>query len=422
MDDWVHGDEGTTDWNEVMAREDMIVGGPAVRLDTTVLSSMRPHRAAAPPVGVPVVKLFAVVGLVGATYDPMDDRPRFGSLPLNVAPDRSQNQVETRFATGQASPKKQRREDLGSSHPGGQPFTAMHEHAVGSAVSSEIAVEEVPVVGLEHVAEDVPLLLEEDVPSEPATERDLLRFFRETREEGEQQEKDKADLAFEKRREQVGFFKAQDESLRGVANGWGSLAKACGDIVRSMDDDDSGDEGLITGGVLDNRRPPFDPNLPYRIEWEVSEDMFAVVYLAEAADGKHVEGRDIQHADNLSSDLVAGHRASVGRRNSRGGVTNDEVISVGSSGADASPVNAAPTIDGFPVSPHSFEALMSTVVGRGVVKDPAKPDGERNSLRKDHSGAGWSTPPPAARVNSPLGPKLVQAGEVRDAPSSCSPT
>ena len=128
MDDWVHGDEGTTDWNEVMAREDMIVGGPAVRLDTTVLSSMRPHRAAAPPVGVPVVKLFAVVGLVGATYDPMDDRPRFGSLPLNVAPDRSQNQVETRFATGQASPKKQRREDLGSSHPGGQPFTAMHEH------------------------------------------------------------------------------------------------------------------------------------------------------------------------------------------------------------------------------------------------------------------------------------------------------
>ena len=171
-----------------------------------------------------------------------------------------------------------------------------------------------------------------------------------------------------------------------------------------------------------NRRPPFDPNLPYRIEWEVSEDMFAVVYLAEAADGKHVEGRDIQHADNLSSDLVAGHRASVGRRNSRGGVTNDEVISVGSSGADASPVNAAPTIDGFPVSPHSFEALMSTVVGRGVVKDPAKPDGERNSLRKDHSGAGWSTPPPAARVNSPLGPKLVQAGEVRDAPSSCSPT
>jgi hypothetical protein len=139
---------------------------------------------------------------------------------------------------------------------------------------------------------------------------------------------------------------------------------------------------------------------------EVSEDMFAVVYLAEAAEGKHVEGHDIQHADNLSSDLVAAHRAGIARGDACGGVSNDEVISVGSSGAGASPVNAARTIDGFPVSPHSFEALMSTVVGTGGVTDPAtprdrglamaaaKPDGERNSLRKDHSGAGWSTPPP----------------------------
>jgi hypothetical protein len=326
---------------------------------------------------------------------------------------------------------------------------------------SEIAVGELPVVSLDTVAvnqsgrgtndtkqegvmleacgnetvqEDVPLHQEEDAPLEPAPERDLVRFFREAREEGEQQEKDKADLAFEKRREQVGFFKAQDESVLRVANGWGSLANAYRDIVRSMDEGDSGDVRLITGGVRKNRRPPFDPNLPCRIEVEVSEDMFAVVYRAEAADGKHVEGRDIQHADNLSSDSIAAHRASMARGYACGGVTNDDVISVDSSGADASPVNAAPTIDGFPVSPHSFEALMSTVVGTGVVTDPAtprdrglamaaaKPDGDRKSLRKDHSGDGWSTPPPAVRVISPLAPKQVQAGEVRDVPSSCSST
>jgi hypothetical protein len=462
MEDWAHGNEGTTDWNEVMAREDMIVGGPAVRLDTTVLSSMRPHRAAAPPVGVPVVKLFAVVGLVDATYDHRNDKARFGSLPRDVDRDRPRNQVEVCFATGLASPKKRRREDFGASHPGGQPFTALHEHAVGSVMCSKIAVGQLPAVSLgtmavnqsgrgtndtkqegvmleaggnETVQEDVPLHQEEeDVPVDPAPERELVRFFRVAREKAEQQEKDKADLAFEKRREQVGFMKAQDESVLSVANGWGSLANDCRDIVRSMEYDESSDEGLITGGVRKNRLPPFDPNLPYRIELEVSEDMFGVVYLAEAADGQHVEGRDIQHRDNLSSDLVAAHRASMDRGYACGGVTKDDVISVGSGGAGASPVNAAPTIDGYPVSPNSLEALMSTVVGTGVVTDPATPrerglaksaarqEDDRKSLRKDHSGAGWSTPPPTVRVSSPSVPKQVQAGEMQDVSSSCSST
>lgn len=288
--------------------------------------------------------------------------------------------------------------------------------------------------GNETVQEDVPLHQEDEVPANPAPERELVRFFRVAREKREQQDKDKADLAFAKRREEVGFMQAQHESVLRVANGWGSLANDCRDIVRSMDDDESSDEGLITGGVRKNRLPPFDPNLPYRIEVEVSEDMFVVVYRAEAADGQHVEGRDIQHRDNLSSDLVAAHRASMDRAYACGVVTTDDVISVGSGGADASPVNAAPTIDGFPVSPNSLEALMSTVVGTGVVTDPTTPrerglaksagrqEGDRKSLRKDHSGAGWSTPPPAVRVSSPSVPKQVQAGEGHDVSSSCSST
>jgi hypothetical protein len=84
-----------------MARKDMIVGGPALRLDTTILSSMRPHRAAAPPVGVPVVKLFAVVGLAGATHG-SNDQARFGSLPPDVDPGPSQSPSEARWTTGLA--------------------------------------------------------------------------------------------------------------------------------------------------------------------------------------------------------------------------------------------------------------------------------------------------------------------------------
>jgi len=322
----------------------------------------------------------------------------------------------------------------GDELPVGSPATVAVNQCGKS--SNESVQEDVPLDsgGNDTVAEHVPLDLEEDALFDPAPERDTVRFFREGQEAFDQQRKEKDALEFEARRKEVGFFKAQDETVVAVANGMGKVINQMRDIVRSMDDDDSGDEGLISGGDRHRNLPSFDPDMPYRIELEVSEDMFAVVYHAKAADGTHVEGRDIQHADNLCSDAVAEHRARAAMCLACGGVTDDEVISVGSSGDDATTVNAAPSFDGFPVSPHSYEALMSTVVSTGVVtnlvtptdrghaKAAAGPDGHHKSSTEEPCVAGWETPPPAVRLSSPLVPKPVQAGEVRDGPSSCSST
>ena len=106
--DWKHGNEGTGVWTESMAREHMIVGGPAVRLDTTIFSNMRPHRAAAPPVGVPVVKLFAVVRLVGGVHAPNDDVARFGSLDCEAGTPLPPNLTSNGASSQSGSPKKAR--------------------------------------------------------------------------------------------------------------------------------------------------------------------------------------------------------------------------------------------------------------------------------------------------------------------------
>ena len=106
--DWKHGNEGPGVWTESMAREHMIVGGPALRLDTTIFSNMRPHRAGPPPPGVPVVKLFAVVRLMGGEHDPNDDLARFGSVDCEAGPPMRTNLPTNGASCNSSSPKKSR--------------------------------------------------------------------------------------------------------------------------------------------------------------------------------------------------------------------------------------------------------------------------------------------------------------------------
>ena len=396
MDDWVHGDEGTTQWNEVMARENMIVGGPALRLDTTVLSSMRPHRAAAPPVGVPVVKLFAVVGLAGAAYDPSNDQARFGSLPLDVGTDPSQNEVQTRFAPALASPKKQRREVIGSARSGGQPGTAMNNHPVGSVMCPGISCAR---------AAPSPLLVT------AFNDRDIALSIMLCL--------DPADLG----------------SSRFVCKTW-KVIIASAASVRVEPQTRTG--GLAQGAsALLSGSPEsfFDHGMPFRCVREEANDerdriqrMGTIPALEADFDItldkfrdqiKFAQGECARFAQDIAaekrSDRLIGWTSppSMARGNACVGVTDDEVVSVGSDGADLSPANAAPNFDGFPVSPHSFQALMSTDVGTGGVTDPAtsrervqamaagKHEVDRKSLRKEHAGDGWATPPPVVRVTSP---------------------
>ena len=128
--DWEHGNEGTSVWTEVMEREDMVVGGPALRLDATIFSNMRPHRAAAPPVGVPVVKLFAVVRLVGVLHAPNDDLARFGSLQCQDGSPRPTSPTTDGASSPLSSPKKTRRTSVsivgtdGAGSTGGQGETS----------------------------------------------------------------------------------------------------------------------------------------------------------------------------------------------------------------------------------------------------------------------------------------------------------
>ena len=78
LSDWTHGNEGPTVWSASMSPEEMVVGGPAVQLDASIFSNLRPHRVPAAPLGTPVVKLYAHVRLKrNKPYDPSNDSPRF---------------------------------------------------------------------------------------------------------------------------------------------------------------------------------------------------------------------------------------------------------------------------------------------------------------------------------------------------------
>ena len=108
LNDWEHGNEGTGIWTEDMPRERIIVGGPALRLDASIFSNMRPHRAAAPPVGMPVVKLFAVVRLNVGSHQPNNDAARFGSLEPPAPPHFPQGSSLKGSPDMLSSPKKAR--------------------------------------------------------------------------------------------------------------------------------------------------------------------------------------------------------------------------------------------------------------------------------------------------------------------------
>jgi hypothetical protein len=267
--------------------------------------------------------------------------------------------------------------------------------------------DELPVVSLGAFAVNsggLVKVVSENVPSEPARETEGEWSWEATHEECRQQKKAKLHATFNARREVVGYEQALQEDVESHALEIGNLAGMFRAGVVAMEEDNSDDEGLIAGGVGNQRRTAFDPNMPHRIELEVSDDMFAVNFHADAADGTRIEGRDIQHVDNLSSDAVAAFRASTTRGSDCGGARDDVVLSVSSSGAGASAFNAAPNFDGSPVSPHSYDALMSMEVNTGVVTDPAaprdrglamaaaNPDGDRKPLRKGKSLAGWATP------------------------------
>ena len=350
LPDWDHGHEGTGVWSKTMAREEMITGGPALRLDATIFSNMRPHRAAAPPVGVPVVKLFAVVRLVGATSDLNNDHARFGSINSMEHPPDSDSSIERPVAIGCSSPKKPRREDvrpLGASGVSG---------FVGEPVCRPEAISAKCASPLTASADDT---VHEDGVLDSTNESDSRRFFREAREERERGEQEKAEAEFAARRAEVGYLQALEELNAATADGFGRLANSCRKIVRSMDEDNTGDEGLIRGASGDGGRPVFDPDRPYRIEFEYEGNMFTVVYDTVASDGTIHEVRDIQAEGNLSSEAVAAFRTCSARASADGTAAPDDVVSVGSSTPPESLADATPGEVGFELSQQSYHAIMS---------------------------------------------------------------
>lgn len=350
LPDWEHGHEGTGVWTKTMAREGIITGGPALRLDATIFSNMRPHRAAAPPVGVPVVKLFAVVRLVGALNDLDNDHARFGSINSMEHPPDSDSSIERPVSIGLSSAKKPRQKDVQAMGAGGVAVRG------GDPVGGLLALSANCASPLTASAEDT---VHEDDPLVPTKESDLARWFREAREEGERAKKDKADAEFAARREQVGYLPALDELNSEVADGFGRLANSCHNICRSMDEDDSGDEGLIRGASGDGGRPMFDRDRPYRIDFEFANNMFTVEWDTVAADGTQRAVRDIQEEGNLSSDAVAAFRARAARASANGEGADEDVFSVGSSEPSESLADATRGEVGFELSQQSYEAIMS---------------------------------------------------------------
>ena len=82
LDDWRHGSEGSTEWSRdsgTGSTKAYAGGGVVGCLSHTILSSHRPHRAAAPPLATPVVKLFLQYHHTDMPYSPVADSPRFGS-------------------------------------------------------------------------------------------------------------------------------------------------------------------------------------------------------------------------------------------------------------------------------------------------------------------------------------------------------
>jgi hypothetical protein len=126
-----------------------------------------------------------------------------------------------------------------------------------------------------------------------------------------------------------------------------------------MDEEDSGDEGLILGASGDGGRPVFDRDRPYRIIFEFPDNMFTVVYDTVAADGTQLAVRDIQEEANLSSDVVAAFRASAARVHADGKGADEDVFSVGSSDPSESLADATPGEVGFDLSQKSHDAIMS---------------------------------------------------------------
>ena len=75
---WKHGKDGKGLWGREMPKKNMVVGGPGRCLSSTAFSSMLPHRAGHPWLGIPCIKLFYQYKLKGMPHDPAQDGARFG--------------------------------------------------------------------------------------------------------------------------------------------------------------------------------------------------------------------------------------------------------------------------------------------------------------------------------------------------------
>ena len=334
---WKHGNEGLDEWSRVMPRERVVVGGRASCLSTTILSSMLPHRSAAPPLGVPVVKLFAVVKLNGVPYNPGMDTPRFASFDRAFTRDTSEENGTTPPARdgGPLLPA------IGLSIPTGDNGGGKGRCARTKAAFVVTGFDWEVNLTIAHFLSPTDLgslsrscmtwkgvvyraVFGRDAKPMSATERkqeedrtSALTWNAGLQEHAAAQRETQARASrahFAKRRTKLGYCGAVDEQAREVANCIGTLAQEFKRRAQAMPDwetIDGGSPSEFLTGRRSWRRKGFRRDAPFRIMSEPSPGLYWVMFDEEDCDGKVCDGFDLKDEAACGHVAVEEYRASL---------------------------------------------------------------------------------------------------------------
>lgn len=365
-----------------MPRERVVVGGRASCLSTTILSSMLPHRSAAPPFGVPVVKLFAVVKLNGVPYNPGVDTPRFASFARACKRDTYDDRDSTPPARDGGGVGTVRSLSLPSGDSGGGKGRCARTKKVNVFLGFDKEVTWTILLCLSLTDQHslctscmiwngivYRAVFGSDARPMTATARkeeydricgrSWLSGLKEHAAAQRETEERACRAQFELRRKVVGYEAAVDEQAVETAKQWGSLAALYKQQSENMPDFDTIDGGSLEAALAERksmRRQGFRCDLPFRIDSEPSTGMFWVMFDEEDCDGNVSKGYDLQDEVACGHVKVAEFRASLAASMVLG---KQEATSPSFSNGPTQSLLCETVVDEYPVSQDSINQMIA---------------------------------------------------------------